>query len=51
MEGVTLLDLEKSELCEPFRELAAGKREGTVPARARRVEFEPGEFMPETAPA
>lgn len=30
--------MERSEVCEVFRELTGGKREGTVPARVRLAE-------------
>jgi len=36
------LDLGRSEVCELFSELTAGNRDGTVPARARLVEFAAG---------
>lgn len=39
MDGVPRLDLEKRDDCEPLKELTGGNREGTVPARVRRVEL------------
>lgn len=45
-EGVTRPDLGSSEDCEPLREVVAGNREGTVPARARRAELA-AEFVPD----
>ena len=47
VEGVALLDFENRDVCEPLSELAAGKRDGTVPARVRRAELGPAEFVPE----
>lgn len=32
-------DLGSNDACEPLRELTGGKRDGTVPARVRRVEL------------
>lgn len=45
------LDLPRSEVWEPLSELIGGKREGTVPARVRRVEFAAGMVLAAPAPA
>ena len=43
------LDLEKRDDCEPLKELTGGKREGTVPARVRRVELGEADVEPAVA--
>lgn len=45
------MDVERREDAEPFREPVSGNREGTVPARARRVELDASRFEPEPAVA
>ena len=45
MDGVGLFDFEVEEGWELFRELTGGKRDGTVPARVRRVVFVAGDVV------
>ncbi len=38
VDGVMRFGFGSNEVCEPLRELTGGKRDGTVPARVRRIE-------------